>query len=352
MNGATVQQDASIKLLKDTLKEFSTLSSRLNAVTRIDRKSLKFRKKDVPKKGREETRLFFRDVIDKACGMVISEEVRKLVRLTHESYERFKRVLELRDSTHCYITDRALGLLNIPPAAAGLLLEYCKFPDDPQSDMQDLIFEGHFFGETKAGGKGNFLENAAPTTVLILKCMKRATNGLGEDIHEHALMNFVNHCNLAVGVSGNVTSLGVAAHYLQDLTAPHHVGNYPAVPYVDHFFFEKYANKYVYDSPDFVLTPGGYIEFKSSLRAAPTDPQAFALEIYERARAFIPCIETDLHAEVPGTEEYALKVDSAVDEYNQSLVAGNRKWKEAVDHAIPLAVYASAFLFETVLEAK
>ena len=351
MNEATVQQDASIKLLKDTLKEFSALSSELKAVTRIDRKSLKFRKKDVPKKGKEETRLFFRDVINRACGREIFEEVRRLIRLTHESYERFKRVLELRDSTHCYITDRALGLLNVSPADTALLLEYCKFPDDPKSDLQDLIFEGHFFGDTKEGGKGNFLENAAPTTMLILKYMKRATNGLDEDIHEHALMNFVNHYNLAVGGSGSVTSLGVATHYLQDLTAPHHVGNYPAVPYVDHFFFEKYANKYVYGSPDFVLTPGGYSEFKSSLRTGPLDPQAFALEIYDRARAFIPCIETDLHAEEPGTEGYVLKVDSAIDEYNQSLVAGNRKWKEAVDKAIPLAVYASACMFETALRA-
>lgn len=352
MNEATVQQDASIKLLKDTLKEFSALSSELKAVTRIDRKSLKFRKKDVPKKGKEETRLFFRDVINRACGREIFEEVRRLIRLTHESYERFKRVLELRDSTHCYITDRALGLLNVSPADTALLLEYCKFPDDPKSDLQDLIFEGHFFGDTKEGGKGNFLENAAPTTMLILKYMKRATNGLDEDIHEHALMNFVNHYNLAVGGSGSVTSLGVATHYLQDLTAPHHVGNYPAVPYVDHFFFEKYANQIVWEGPHpFTIDMGRYNAFKNALGVRPADPERFAAAIYERSKEFVPYIETSLHRETAGTKEYLRKVDGAIDEYNDRFCNGNDQWTDAIREAIPLAVYASACLFETVLQS-
>ncbi|NPU85935.1 MAG: hypothetical protein HPY65_15775 [Syntrophaceae bacterium] len=349
MNGAVLQKDVSITELKDSLKEYSGLMAKLNSMPKVSKKSLKVGKKDISQKGKEEVRIYFGEKINKAFNTEIFEDVSKMIRLTHESYEKFKRVLELGESTHCWITRQALNLVNVNPALSALLLEYCKYPDDPKSDMQDLIFEGHFYGETNTGAWGNFIENLPTAAVLVLEGLKKARNGLDEDIHEHALENFATNYDLAMSVNRNAGSLGIAAHYLQDLTAPHHVGNYPAVPYVDHYFFEKYANLYVYGSPQFVLTKSEYDTFKGSLNTDLSKPEAFATEIYNRAKAFVPFIETDLHAETAGTNKYSLMVDSEIDKYNRNLTIGSRQWKEAVDKAIPLAVYATAYLFENGL---
>lgn len=350
MNGTTFRQGASISSLKKTLKEFSALTAGLNSVTNIDTGHLDFQRDTFSGMGRGEARLRLWDKIIQACHADIYEDVYKLISLTHQSYDQFKRVIKSRYNTHRYITEQALTLINVDPGISQKLMEYCTFPDDRKSDMQDLIFEGHFYGKTHTGSEGNFLNNLFPATMVILAAIKKVNYGFDEDIQEHAVMNFWRNYKNVGKDAKRYLYLGVAAHYLQDLTAPHHVGNYPAVPYVDHYFFEKFASRYVHGKPHFQITKTGYDKFKGSLISSLSQPEAFAKEIYGKAIEFIPYIETDLHSESPGTDGYAKAVDNAVDTYNGYLVSGtNRQWEEAIDNAIPLAVYATAYLFEASL---
>ena len=351
MSNTNLQQETSIKGLKETLKEFSALAATLNSVTDIDKGSLSLEKMPIPDKGREAIRLCLWDKIKEACHVDLYEDIHRLIKLTHQSYDQFKGVISSQYSTHRYITEQAVQLIQADPAIAEKLLEYCTFPDEPKSDMSDLIFEGHFYGKTDAGGKGNFLGNLFPQGVAILEAIKKATYGLDEDIEEHAVMNFIRHYSQSGKSSPGNFYLGVAAHYLQDLTAPHHVGNFPAVPYVDHYFFEKFASLYIHGHPKFAITVDDYNNFKASLQSNPSSPDAFAKEIYSKATAFIPYIATALHEESPGTDGYFKLVDQEVDHYNNFLAAGvNPQWEKAINGAVPLAVYATAYLFEEALK--
>jgi hypothetical protein len=337
---------------KETLRDFSALAARLNALGQIDREALALPAEAFAGLGRQEIRVRLWDRIRSVCNEDLYEEIHRLIKLTHQSYGRVKGMISGRYSTHRFITEKALGLLAVAPALSQRLLEYCTFPDEPKSDMADLIFEGHFYGRTDAGPEGNFLGNLFPRGVAVLEAIKQATHGPAERIDEHAVMNFALHCRQAGQPGPAGFSLGVAAHYLQDLTAPHHAGNYPAVPYVDHYFFEQYASLHLHGHPAFAVTAGDYEAFKAGLAATPSDPEAFAREIYGRATAFIPLIETRLHAEEMGSESFLGLLDEEVDRYQGFLDRGdNAQWTEAVEGAVPLAIYATACLFESATAA-
>jgi hypothetical protein len=274
--------------------------------------------------------------------------------LTHTSYEQFKGILEGRYSTHRYITGEAIkliGLMEKDSAAANKLLDYCTYPDEGKSDLADLIFEGHFYGKTESGMTGNFIVNLFPKAAGVLEIIKKTISGPEEDIHENAVSNFRENFKNSLNDAGKkYYYLGIAAHYLQDLTAPHHVGNYPAVPYVDHYIFEKFASLYVHGHPEFNITKADYDTHKSLNFLNETDPDRFCKGIFEQSSKYISCIKTEMHSKPIGSNDYALMVDKMLDDYASPVKSDlHLNWKEAVNGAVPIAIYATANLFETAL---
>jgi hypothetical protein len=354
MNDTILYQDASIRRLKETLKEFSNLTRRLNAITGIDKGPLRLQKRPLSMMGREEARLCIWDKVKEACHADVYEDVHRLIMLTHQSYDQFKGIIEGRYNSHRYITSRAIDLVGVDGEAAEKFLQYSTFPDEPKSDMSDLIFEGHFYGKVGKRKEGNFVDNLFPGVVAVLGAIKKATHGFDEDIHEHAVGNFrKNYDQSCKPGPGRYFCLGVAAHFLQDLTAPHHVGNYPAVPYVDHYFFEKFAGRHVHETPGFSISETGYSNFKRSLKSSLSRPEDFAREIYGKAAAYVKYIETGLHSQLPGTADYTNTVENEVDIYSKYLISGkNPDWEEAVNRGVPLGVYATAYLFEEALKKE
>jgi hypothetical protein len=349
-----MKQDASIKDLKASLKEYNGLVSKLTAIGEVKKEPLQFDTANFSIMGREEKRVYLWDKIKTAYGTEAYENINKLIKLTHQSYNQFKALPSSQLSTHRYITEQAVKLLDLDSAIAKTLLEYCTYPDEPKSDMSDLIFEGHFYGKTNSGAPGNFLVNLFPQVLLALEAVKKLLHGKDEDIHEHAVMNFARHYDShlhAGSVYQKYFYLGVAAHYLQDLTAPHHAGNYPAVPYVDHYFFEKFASQYVYGKPKFKISQNGYNEFASKINSSLNQPQSFAREISGMAAPYIKFVETEFHHKLAGNANDASFMDAQIDSFNKRLISGkNQEWAKAIDGAVPLAVYATTYLFETALE--
>ncbi len=344
----------SIDNLKAGLKEYSNVISRLKTIDKVVKTPLRIKRNVYTKMGREEKRILLRDKINKACRIEAFGDFDKLIGLIHQSYNLYKAPPEIKLNTHQYITDQATALIGLDPAVAGTLHEYCTFPDQSKSDMTDLIFEGHFYGKTRSGAPGNFLVDAFPETALeALEFIKKMRYGLDEDIHEHAVMNFTRYFNKSLPPASmdlKLFYLGVAAHFLQDLTAPHHAGNYPAVPYVDHYFFEKFTSQYVYDEPQYKISRPAYNNFKKKMTASPSQPEPFALEINGMAAPFIHYIETDFHRQRAGDELSAASMDKEIDRLNKCLMSGeNKEWEKAIVGAIPLAVYATAYLFEKSL---
>ncbi|MEN6374140.1 MAG: hypothetical protein ABFD75_05060 [Smithella sp.] len=344
----------SIENLKAGLEEYNNIIAKLKTIDKVMKAPLRINRGIFTKLGREERRILLRDKINEAFKADAYGDFDKLIRLTHQSYNLHKALPSTEHNTHEFITDQAIALLGINPVIADTLHTYCTYPDEPKSDMSDLIFEGHFYGKTSAGAPGNFLVDAFPETALrAMELVKKIRFGADEDIHEHAVMNFTRYFNQSIPpASADLKHfyLGVAAHFLQDLTAPHHAGNYPAVPYVDHYFFEKFTSQYVYDEPEFAISRAGYNNFKAKMAAKPAQPEPFALEVNGLATPFIQYIETDFHRMLGGDEPDMASMDKEIDKLNKILLAGkNEDWEKAIVGAIPLAVYATAYLFESSL---
>jgi hypothetical protein len=350
----TKQQDRSIENLKASLKEYNGIVAKMKTIDKVKKAPLRVKKDSVSKMGREEKRVFLRDKVNEAFNADAYEDIDKLIGLTHRSYNQYKALPSTEYNTHQYITEQAIAFLGLDSTIANTLHTYCTYPDESKSDMSDLIFEGHFYGKTSSGVPGNFLVDTFPeTTLKAMEFVKKIKYGDDEDIHEHAVMNFTRYYNQflqADSADQKYFYLGVAAHFLQDLTAPHHTGNYPALPYVDHYFFEKFASQYVYDQPAFKLSQAAYSKFKSKLNSSPTEPESFSLEITGMATPYIKFIESDSHARLAGNERSVRSMDAEIGKLNKILFSGkNEKWEKAIDGAVPLAVYATTYLFETAL---
>jgi hypothetical protein len=357
----TEQPDISLQQLKDHVHEFSALAERLNTIEENEGVTLS-PEKDLPSRlKRDARRSILWDKINEKFqygaktrdkGNVF-EDVLRLIRLTHDSYEQFKGIFEGRYSTHKFITQEALKLTGLTdPAVTSRILEYCVFPDKTDSDLADLIYEGHFYGKTQSGKTGNFIVTMFPKAVNVLEIYKKLHKGPDEDIHEHAVSNFRDNLRNALGSEEKkYYYLGIAAHYVQDLTAPHHVGNYPAVPYVDHYLFEKFASVYVHSHPEFSITKAGYEDHKTRNTLNKDDPEGFCEGIYEQSSKYIGCIASELHSKSIGSKDYATMLDKMIDEYASPVKSDvHLNWKEAVNGAVPIAVYATANLLETVLQ--
>ena len=209
--------------------------------------------------------------------------VMRLIRKGKEYYKLLKSQLDKKDTTHEFITDRALDLIQHQNVTTRKKLKVSCVAPDRNKKMNELVFEGHFYGKTRGNARGNFLQKCFSPEIL-------ATISWLDDIEETAVSNFSRHYKGAFrNGSVDLTCLGWAAHYIQDLTAPHHVGNLAVFfelffeKTMSHYAFEKYAKKKVYEHPKAFQGKASVIfdEIKTSFQ--PGKPEEFAKLIYRRA---------------------------------------------------------------------
>ncbi|MFC1883319.1 hypothetical protein ACFL2O_00980 [Thermodesulfobacteriota bacterium] len=241
----------------------------------------------------------------------------ELIKTANEYYDALKSSMDEKDTTHEFITKGALNLLKIDdPGIWGELKPACMAPDR-EKKMWELAYEGHFFGKVRSGKFGNFMERVFGK--YFLSVIDRVN-----DIDETAVSNFSKYYKQALDGNIGFKELGCAGHYLQDLTAPHHVGNMAIFFEMltdnigTHYIFEKYARKFVYDNPDSFTSKAkkAYEELKTDFN--PNQPKNFTKEVYNRASKNIPLVmNTDLNS-----------------------------WDKAIKDAIPLAIGATAVVFE------
>jgi len=167
-------------------------------------------------------------------------------------YQTLKGQMDKNYTTHEFITEQALGLLGINDKKMIQSLKDACVEPDRKKNLWELAYEGHFYGKTKGNKYGNFLPRVfGGAAVRILHCFDK-------NIEETAQSNFIDYYQKSIKNSIDLTRLGWAIHYLQDMTAPHHAGNMALFFEIftdgtnSHFPFEKYAREYVYEpSQDF-----------------------------------------------------------------------------------------------------
>lgn len=298
------------KIYKEAEKNIKKLIGELN------KKGPKIEKLNVAKSGLKMKLSPFIDS-DLTKFWSIIEEAKKL-------YFTLKKESDQSGSTHEFITSQALDIINITDTKIQKDLQKNCIAPDKESKLRNLIFEGHFYGkitENDDKHKGNFLERIfGDLNMGFIGIINRYIN----DIDETAQSNFIKYYTHALANGNQLEKLGWAAHYIQDLTAPHHVGNM-AIGFESitdncetHFPFEKYAKGYVYANPTVFKNKAQeiYHEFKQSLTGK--EPMEIADEVQKRA--------------IPNIQKVKAWDSSA--------------WTEAICDAIPLAIGSTAFIFD------
>lgn len=151
-------------------------------------------------------------------------------------------------TTHQLITKNALRILRdggvkvSSPLKRSRLISLSSGPDKSLKNMK-LMMEGHFFGDNGTGKKGNYFPKYLNHAAL-------AACKIVDDVNENAKTNFVRYAG-HFDERRKVRDLAWSVHYLQDMTAPHHVRNFPAYftkrrkdeGFDTHMPFEHYANE-------------------------------------------------------------------------------------------------------------
>jgi hypothetical protein len=245
---------------------------------------------------------------------VFSEMLEK----ANEYYALLKAEMDKGITTHQFITAEAMSLIGIPGKYPDLL-NHCMDPDKDK-ELWELVYEGHFYGIVKEGKYGNFLPRVFKGPMLwFLEHL--------DNVKENALSNFCKNYTDAHANKASIKKLGHACHYLQDLTAPHHVANMAIFFELmtdgtsTHYAFEKIARDYVikkgtgsFSKPALARLSQLEKQFSSS----PLQPEPFGKEVYNQALANVDKIK-----------KFALE-----------------KWQAAIDDAIPLAIGATALILK------
>ena len=263
-----------------------------------------------------------REKVDTIFGKGFFSNVYHLFRILHKLYKHSKSKDDSKFSTHQFITEKAMDLLLIQDAKTrGIFLKGCVRPDEFLSDMFDLFQEGHFYGPIN-GQFGNYItlyfgEKVVPSLLKI----KTAIFQGEEDIHENALNNFNTHYRQYL-TERDLKEMAISVHFLQDMTAPHHIRNIPSfLPKRDkdtHVQFERKAKTVLKNNPP-KFTIDEYNSFKDQLTTTPQrNPKDFANQVREKAWPFAQRIEN------------------------------KDEWGNIVKGTIPIAVYATARVYETM----
>jgi len=218
--------------------------------------------------------------------------------------------------THSVITKFALMLTGKNPEDGSYreLIDSCTGPDRHIKSIA-IMMEGHFFGSIGWNKTGNYMKRVFSSDLL-----KLIDNF--NDIDETAVTNYCMHMEKYTE-SFKPESLGWALHYLQDITAPHHAGNYAVFfskhtdGFDTHHGFEKKARLMINDSRNMEryintareLLPVICSEFKQ------LTSQEFAEYIYS---------------------ESAKNIDDSIRSKNPE------KWVPVIEKALPLAIASTA----------
>jgi len=261
----------------------------------------------------------------KSLGLLsahLGADLRKFWRLINEAnrlYSAVKKGMDQAGSTHEFITVQALDLLGVSDTKTRKILHGACTAPDREKDLRNLVFEGHFYGKVAGRRNGNFLERVFGD---LAQGLMGFIDRYVDDIDETAFSNFKRYYAHATSNDIQLKELGWAAHYLQDLAAPHHAGNM-AIGFETvtdncetHFPFEKFARGYVYDHPTAFRKKARdiYNEFRQTFTKK--RPEAIAREVQKRALPNIPKVQI---------------LDGAA-------------WTEVIHAAIPLAIGATAFI--------
>jgi hypothetical protein len=240
-----------------------------------------------------------------------------LIKTANSYYQALKKLIDEKDTTHELITAQALEMQKITdPVLKTPILDSCMDPDRDKK-LWELAYEGHFYGRIDEQRYGTFRPRVLDGPSLYL--LDRIN-----DIDETALSNFARCYSQALQNRGDLKLLGQAVHYLQDLTAPHHVGNMAIFFEIitddndTHFLFEKYARGYVLNNGP-ALGAAAVAQYQR-LKVAfdPDKPEELARTVFNDALANVPkVIGIDL-----------------------------KSWDDAINNAIPLAIGATAVVLE------
>ena len=232
-------------------------------------------------------------------------------------------------ATHQLITKNALRLLRNGedvPADEGVvekLIFESAGPDGNWKNMR-LMMEGHFYGVNGSFACGNYLP----------KYFDRAERGAMEffdNIQEDAKSNFVKYIGLLSAESDAVKNLAWALHYVQDLTAPHHVRNFPAYftrhehgdGFDTHVAFEKYAN---------ALFGACETRFDDAVRP----------EYEELSWRHLQCDDAETAASL-AEHVYQKALSYADDRIKTPL---KTEWEQVINHSLPLAIACTMLLLK------
>jgi len=273
-----------------------------------------------PKEKRE---IFLREKVDAIFGKGSFNDIYQLIRILWKLYKHSKAKDDTEFSTHEYITEKAMDLLSIQDEKVRkIFLKGCVKPDIVLSGMFDLFQEGHFYGPlSDNSGFGNYIRiYFGPKVLPVLINVKKFLGGKDEDIYEEAISNFRTHYGQYLA-DRDLKEMGISIHYIQDITAPHHIQNIPSfLPQDDkdtHVIFERKAKTFLKNNT-INYDPIRFNAFKIKLKTTPQKyPKSFANEIRQLAWP------------------HAQRIDDA------------NQWDDIVKETIPIAVYATARVLET-----
>jgi len=232
-------------------------------------------------------------------------------------------------TTHQLITKNAFRLLNngVDVSADDGVIENLIIessgPDSHWKNMR-LIMEGHFYGVNGSLACGNYIPKYFDRVEM--DAMK-----LFDNVQEDAKSNFVKYRGFLSTEPDGVKNLGWALHYLQDLTAPHHVRNFPAYftryehgnGFDTHVAFEKYANE---------LFCACETRFDAAVRP----------EYEELSWRHLQCDDAETAASL-AEHVYQKALSYADDRIKTPL---KTEWEQVINHSLPLAIACTMLMLK------
>lgn len=252
--------------------------------------------------------------------------------LEHYNTDKQWEDRESLKSTHQMITDQALSIINRNYSAQKDELIYESSGPDRETETIKFVMEGHFCGRISAGSLGNFLQKYMPPEIF---AMLAGIPGVEEHLKETALSNIGKYSQKFIENRKDIKSLAWTLHFLQDITAPHHAGNIPAIiP-----FFIKDIN----EGND---THSGFEEFANNLmKEQPDRFNEEAVSILQHLRKF------PLDISRPGElgKFGQMIFEKSIGNVNSALQGEDTDaWTGIISRAIPLAIASSAAVLEKI----
>jgi len=243
-----------------------------------------------------------------------------------KSYLQLNDKLDKSDllGTHMLITEQAFKLAGTQAdeEKKKFVIDSSTGPDKHLKTIA-IFMEGHFYGDIGDGKTGNFLQRVFEKRFL--KFIDRLN-----DIDETAITNSGKYFKKYGGKPKRLESFAWALHYLQDLTAPHHAGNYAIFfsnftdGFDTHFPFEKKARQMINANPSSFNKKAEALLKQLEPQFDPNDKKGF-----ENFCGIVHGMSLkNIDGRIRGGDE--------------------AKWAEVINDALPLAIAATAAVLKKV----